>query len=103
MIWNRGGVSIRGGRGKEEHTQKLLAELTGIAQHHISKMENGKRHFGKEKAKKLAVALNVDYRVFCKQQTLFVTHLPLDATSGLHSFMPMVDPTASSFFIQIGR
>jgi len=64
MAWNSGGVSIRGGRGKEGLTQKRLAELTGIAQHHISEMENGKRPIGKETAKKLAKALNVDYRVF---------------------------------------
>jgi DNA-binding XRE family transcriptional regulator len=64
MTWNRGGIAIRGGRGKEGLTQKQLAELTGIAQHHISEMENGKRPIGKETAKKLAAALNVDYRVF---------------------------------------
>lgn len=64
MSWNSGGVSIRGGRGKEGLTQKQLAELTGIAQHHISEMENGKRPIGKETAKKLAAALNVDYRTF---------------------------------------
>jgi DNA-binding XRE family transcriptional regulator len=64
LAWNSGGVSIRGGRGKEGLTQKQLAELTGIAQHHISEMENGKRPIGKETAKKLATALNMDYRVF---------------------------------------
>ncbi len=64
MAWNSGGVSIRGGRGKEGLTQKQLAELTGIAQHHISEMENGKRPIGKETARKLAAALNMDYRVF---------------------------------------
>lgn len=64
MAWNSGGVCIRGGRGKEGLTQKQLADLTGIAQHHISEMENGKRPIGKETAKKLAAALNVDYRVF---------------------------------------
>lgn len=63
-VWNSGGVAIRGGRGKEGLTQKQLAELTGIAQHHISEMENGKRPIGKETAKKLAAALNMDYRVF---------------------------------------
>jgi ribosome-binding protein aMBF1 (putative translation factor) len=62
--WNSGGVSIRGGRGKEGLTQKQLAELTGLAQHHISEMENGKRPIGKETAKKLAAALNIDYRIF---------------------------------------
>jgi ribosome-binding protein aMBF1 (putative translation factor) len=64
MVWNSGGVCIRGGRGKEGLTQKQLAALTGIAQHHISEMENGKRPIGKETAKKLAAALNIDYRVF---------------------------------------
>ena len=64
MAWNSGGVSIRGGRGKEGLTQKQLAELTGISQHHLSEMENGKRPIGKETARKLAAALNVDYRVF---------------------------------------
>ena len=64
LSWNSGGVSIRGGRGKEGLTQKQLAELTGIAQHHISEMENGKRPIGKETARKLAKALNIDYRVF---------------------------------------
>lgn len=60
LAWNSGGVSMLGGRGKEELTQKQLAELTGIAQHHINEMENGKRPIGKETAKKLASALNMD-------------------------------------------
>lgn len=64
LAWNSGGVAIRGARGKEGLTQKQLAELTRIAQHHISEMENGKRPIGKETAKKLAKALNIDYRVF---------------------------------------
>lgn len=64
LTWNSGGVSIRGARGKEGLTQKQLAELTGIAQHHISEMENGKRPIGKETARKLSAALNIDYRVF---------------------------------------
>lgn len=61
---NRAGVCIRGGRSKEGLTQKQLAEMIGVAQHHISEMEHGKRPIGKETAKKLAAALNVDYRVF---------------------------------------
>ena len=39
-----------------------LSGLTGIPQHHISEMENGKRCIGKERAKKLAEALHCDYR-----------------------------------------
>jgi ribosome-binding protein aMBF1 (putative translation factor) len=64
LVTNRAGVCVRGGRGKEGLTQKQLADQMGIAQHHISEMENGKRPIGKEMAKKLAAALNVDYRVF---------------------------------------
>ena len=45
-------------------TQKQLADLTGIAQHHISEMEIGIRPIGKETAKKLADALKLDYRLF---------------------------------------
>lgn len=64
LAWNSGGVALRGARGKEGLTQKQLAELVGIAQHHISEMENGKRPIGKETARKLGKALNIDYRVF---------------------------------------
>jgi transcriptional regulator with XRE-family HTH domain len=64
LVTNRPGVCIRGGRGKEGLTQKQLAEQIGVAQHHISEMENGKRTVGKEMAKKLSEVLNVDYRVF---------------------------------------
>jgi DNA-binding XRE family transcriptional regulator len=65
LQWNSSGVALRGARGKEGLTQKKLAELVGIAQHHISEMENGKRPIGKETARKLAEALNIsDYRVF---------------------------------------
>lgn len=55
---------LRGARSKEEVTQIRLSELTGIPQRHISEMERGKRPIGKETARKLAVALKTDYRVF---------------------------------------
>ena len=55
---------LRGARSKAEITQTRLSELTGIPQRHISEMEQGKRPIGKETAKKLATALNVDYRLF---------------------------------------
>lgn len=55
---------LRGARSKAEITQTRLSELTGIPQRHISEMERGKRPIGKETAKKLATALNVDYRLF---------------------------------------
>ena len=62
--WNKSGIAIRGYRYREGLTQKQLSEMTGIPQRHISEMESGKRAAGKERAKKLAKALNVDYRVF---------------------------------------
>jgi DNA-binding XRE family transcriptional regulator len=49
-------------RLREGLTQKRLAELSGIPQHQISEMENGKRSIGKERAKRLAEALHCDYR-----------------------------------------
>jgi DNA-binding XRE family transcriptional regulator len=55
-------VALRAYRNREGLTQKKLAGLTGIPQHHISEMENGKRCIGKERAKKLAEALHCDYR-----------------------------------------
>ena len=62
LITNRAGVCIRGGRGKEGLTQKQLADRIGVAQHHISEMENGKRIIGVVSAKKLATALHCDHR-----------------------------------------
>lgn len=55
-------VALRAYRHREGLTQKRLAVLTGIPQHHISEMENGKRSIGKERARKLAEALHCDYR-----------------------------------------
>jgi DNA-binding XRE family transcriptional regulator len=58
-------VALRGYRYREGLTQKQLARITGIPQRHISEMENGKRGIGKERARKLAEALNVsDWRFF---------------------------------------
>jgi plasmid maintenance system antidote protein VapI len=57
-------IALRGARGRENLTQKQLAEITDIPQRHISEMEHGKRSIGKERAKKLAAALNCDYRLF---------------------------------------
>jgi plasmid maintenance system antidote protein VapI len=38
--------------------------MTGIHRRHLSEMENAKRPIGKENAKKLAEALNTNYRMF---------------------------------------
>ncbi len=55
-------LALRAYRLREGLTQKQLAGLTGISQHHISELETGKRVLGKERAKKLAEALHCDYR-----------------------------------------
>jgi ribosome-binding protein aMBF1 (putative translation factor) len=58
------GVALRAARKREGLTQKELALSIDVKQSHISEMEKGKRPIGKELAKRLAKALNVDYRVF---------------------------------------
>lgn len=57
-------IALRGARKRENLTQQALAKLVGINQTHISEMENRKRPIGKEMARRLAVVLGVDYRVF---------------------------------------
>ena len=58
------GALLKGARYKEDMTQEQLAKASGIPRRHISEMENGKRPIGKERAKRLAEVLRVDYRVF---------------------------------------
>ena len=57
------GVVLAGARGKEGITQRELSRRVGIPQRHISEMERSKRPIGKEMAKKLGKALDIDYRV----------------------------------------
>ncbi|WP_045216279.1 helix-turn-helix domain-containing protein [Desulfonatronovibrio magnus] len=54
---------LRKVRSKEGLTQNELSKMTGIPQGHISKMENGKLAIGKDRAKRLAEVLKVDYRI----------------------------------------
>ncbi len=58
------GIVLKETRKLMKLTQKQLADLTGIPQRHISEMESAKRPIGKETAKKLADALDVNYRLF---------------------------------------
>jgi DNA-binding XRE family transcriptional regulator len=60
----RPGRMLRAARTREDLTQTQLAQLTGIPQRHLSEMEHGKRAIGKERAKKLAEVLHVNYRMF---------------------------------------
>jgi DNA-binding XRE family transcriptional regulator len=58
------GAALAGARHKASLTQVQLARLTGIPQRHISEMEHGKRPIGKDRARKLAEILKVDYHIF---------------------------------------
>jgi len=60
---NPAGTVLSGYRHREGFTQTELSRQTGIPQRHISEMEHGKRPIGKEAARKLAKALNCDYRM----------------------------------------
>ncbi len=60
---NRCGMLLSGARYREGLTQAQLSEMTGIPRRHISEMENSKRPIGKQNARKLAEALNVDPRL----------------------------------------
>ncbi len=58
-------IALRAYRTRENLTQKELSKITGIPQHQISEMENGKRAVSEARARKLAKALNAyDYRIF---------------------------------------
>ncbi len=62
--YSQAGMRIRGGRAKQNLTQIELAKKIGVTQGDLSKMESGKRAIGKQIAKRLALALRVDYRLF---------------------------------------
>lgn len=64
FVENEPGICLSGARGRKGITQVDLAKITGIPRRHISEMENNKRPIGKKTAKKLAAALDVNYRVF---------------------------------------
>lgn len=60
----RPATMLRGSRYKMGMTQKQLAAVLDVKQHHLSEMENAKRPIGKAMARKLAEALRCHYRVF---------------------------------------
>lgn len=61
--YKQAGLVLRGARYREGISQKELAKKCGISQDNLSRMENGKRTIGEKTAKKLAKALNIDYRL----------------------------------------
>ena len=65
--YGKSGMALRGARAREDLSQKELAKLSGVSQENISRMENGRRVIGEEVAKKLAEALNINYRLLCSK------------------------------------
>ena len=61
------GALLKGARYKEGMSQEQLSQASGIARRHISEMESNRRSIGKERARRLAEVLKVDYRVFLKE------------------------------------
>ena len=61
---NPTGTILQGVRFREGMTQVDLSWKTGLPQRHLSEVENGKRTIGKVNARKLAKAMDVDYRIF---------------------------------------
>jgi DNA-binding XRE family transcriptional regulator len=55
-------AALRAYRKRRDLTQRELAKKSDIPQPHIAAMESGKRPIGLIAAKKLALALGVDYR-----------------------------------------
>lgn len=55
-------AALRAYRSRAELTQRELAKKSGIPQPHIAAMESGKRPIGLIAAKKLALALGINYR-----------------------------------------
>jgi len=57
------GNILLGLRTREALTQARLAAMAGLKAHHISEMEHGKRPIGKDVARRLAKALNSDWKL----------------------------------------
>jgi DNA-binding XRE family transcriptional regulator len=55
-------AALRAYRNRSDLTQTELSKKTGIPQPHLAAMETGKRPIGLAVAKKLALALGVDYK-----------------------------------------
>jgi DNA-binding XRE family transcriptional regulator len=57
------GVLLRGLRYREGLSQIEFSKLINISQTNLSAMENGRRPIGRELAKRIAGAFNIDYRI----------------------------------------
>lgn len=60
--YTKPGMLLRCLRIREGYTQEEFAQLINISQANLSKMELGKRPIGKEMAKRIAKAFDINYR-----------------------------------------
>lgn len=61
--YKKSGIVLRGMRYRENLSQKVLAQKSGVSQNEISKIENGKRTVEEKIARRLAKVLHFDYRM----------------------------------------
>lgn len=62
--YTKPGCLLQGLRARENLTQVQFAKKIAVSQSNLSAMENGHRPIGKDIAKRIAAAFNVDYRYF---------------------------------------
>lgn len=62
--YSKPGALLKGIRFRENLNQKEFAELIGVAQGDLSKMENGKRPIGKEIAKRIEKKFGTNHKLF---------------------------------------
>jgi DNA-binding XRE family transcriptional regulator len=58
------GILLKGLRYREGLSQTECAKKLNITQTNLSAMENGRRHIGKELAKRIGDVFGLDYRIF---------------------------------------
>jgi ribosome-binding protein aMBF1 (putative translation factor) len=63
-VGSEAAYAVQSGRKMSGLGQVEFSKRLGIAQPHLSAIENGRRPVGKKLAKKLGKLLNLDYRVF---------------------------------------
>lgn len=67
--YTKAGIALRGARYRENLSQKQLAELCGISQDNLSKMECGKRPIGPHLAERLGKALHIASKLLLNPKT----------------------------------
>jgi plasmid maintenance system antidote protein VapI len=62
--YSKPGALLKGVRYRENLNQKEFANLIGVTQGDLSKMENGKRPIGKEIAKRIEKKFGTNHKLF---------------------------------------